>query len=93
MKSPQAPQTLKLTRTRGSESFITKYYRVYWASNFCTLGLYPVGLGIMGHSYLESYLDPQIRQVIEQSIPIQEALNAYLRFYASRLKDKINQQN
>ena len=56
LKSPQAPQTLKLTRTRGSESFITKYYRVYWASNFCTLGLYPVGLGIMGHSYLESYI-------------------------------------
>ena len=40
-----------------------------------------------------SLLDPQMRQAIEESIAEDEALNAYLRFYASRLKNKINQQN
>ena len=39
-----------------------------------------------------SYLNPRVRKAIEQSIAIEEALNAYLRFYASRL-NKTNPQN
>ena len=39
-------------------------------------------------------LNPKIRQAIEQSIAIEEANNAYLRFYASRvMKQKTNEQN
>ena len=38
-------------------------------------------------------LDTQTRKAIEQSLAIEEAHNAYLRFYASRLKNKTNQQN
>ena len=51
VKSPplQVPQTLKLARTRGSESFITrKCYRVYWTTNICVFGFSPIGLRIMG---------------------------------------------
>ena len=40
-----------------------------------------------------SLLDPNTRQAFEESIAIEEAHNAYLRFYASRLKNKSNQQN
>ena len=39
-----------------------------------------------------SNLNPRVRKAIEQSIAIEEALNAYLRFYASRL-NKTNPQN
>ena len=38
-------------------------------------------------------LDPNLRQAIEESIAIEEVHNAYLRFYALRLKNKSNQQN
>ena len=40
-----------------------------------------------------SHLHPDVRQGIEQSIAVDEARNAYLRFYASRTKNKTNQQN
>ena len=40
-----------------------------------------------------SKLDPDIRKATEHSIAIEEVHNAYLRFYASRLKNKTNQQN
>ena len=38
-------------------------------------------------------LDTQTRKALEQSIAIEEAHYAYFRFYASRLKNKTNQQN
>ena len=39
-----------------------------------------------------SKLDPDMRKATEHSFAIEEAYNAYLRFYASRLKNKKNQQ-
>ena len=38
-------------------------------------------------------LSPDMRKAYEQSIAIEETQKAYLRYYASKLKKKINQQN
>ena len=40
-----------------------------------------------------SHLDSDTRQAIEHSIAMEETEKAYLRYYASRLKNKTNQQN
>ena len=40
-----------------------------------------------------SKLNPDMRQATELSIAFEEAHSAYLRFYATRLKNKTNQQN
>ena len=46
---PKTPLTLKLTQTRGSESFIRrKCNQLYWASNICNLCFSPLTLRTMG---------------------------------------------